>query len=147
MAWIGDTRSSHLAATNASIDSLCYKEFNSPTIFAALLDEEQGGRFQIDPLYECANTPAVLARHKHSANRFLAEEGVAVRADYLQMEQDAAQLNEIIRTVSVIRGNVHFEIRVIEHLSDVGKSLRQVLVVVQVFARHIVFRNLVSDYF
>lgn len=68
----------------------------------------------------------------------------------MRLEQDAAQPNEIIRTVSVIRGNVHFEIRVIEHLSeqsDVKKSLRQVLVVVQVFARHIVFRNLVSDYF
>lgn len=43
-----DTRSIASAATNASIDSLCYKEFNSPTIFAALLDEEQGGRFQIE---------------------------------------------------------------------------------------------------
>jgi len=47
---IGNMRSIALVGTNASIDFLCYPEFDSPTIFAALLDDEKGGRFQVEPL-------------------------------------------------------------------------------------------------
>jgi hypothetical protein len=42
---------------------------------------------------------------------FLAEEGVAELTDYMPIEQDAAQPNEIIRTVSMIRGNAHLQMR------------------------------------
>jgi GH15 family glucan-1,4-alpha-glucosidase len=41
--------------------------------------------------------------------RFLAEEGVAELTDYMPIEQDGEQPNEIVRSVSVIRGNVNFE--------------------------------------
>jgi GH15 family glucan-1,4-alpha-glucosidase len=41
--------------------------------------------------------------------RFLAEEGVAELTDYMPIEQDGEQPNEIVRSVSVIRGNVRFE--------------------------------------
>ena len=43
--------------------------------------------------------------------RFLAEEGVAELTDYMPIEQDGEQPNEIVRTVAVIRGNLHFEMR------------------------------------
>ena len=43
--------------------------------------------------------------------RFLAEEGVAELTDYMPIEKDGAQPNEIVRRVSVIRGNVHFNMR------------------------------------
>ena len=60
---IGNMRSIALVGMNGSIDFLCYPEFDSPTIFAALLDEDQGGRFQIEPcLTNVANTPACTCR-------------------------------------------------------------------------------------
>src|SRR5262249_34741670 len=43
--------------------------------------------------------------------RFLAEEGVAELTDYMPIEKSGAQPNEIVRMVSVIRGNVHFKMR------------------------------------
>ena len=43
--------------------------------------------------------------------RFLAEEGVAELTDYMPIEKDGEQPNEIVRMVSVIRGNVSFKMR------------------------------------
>src|SRR4029077_3298699 len=46
---IGNMRSIALVGVNGSIDFLCYPNFDSPTVFAALLDDEKGGCFQIQP--------------------------------------------------------------------------------------------------
>jgi GH15 family glucan-1,4-alpha-glucosidase len=46
---IGNIKSIALVGMNSSIDFLCYPAFDSPTVFAALLDETQGGQFQIEP--------------------------------------------------------------------------------------------------
>ncbi|HKV92711.1 MAG TPA: glycoside hydrolase family 15 protein [Candidatus Angelobacter sp.] len=109
---IGNMRSIALVGMNGSIDFLCYPEFDSPTIFAALLDEDHGGRFQIEPrLTNVRIRQLYLPDTNILLTRFLAEEGVAELMDYMPIEQDATQPNEIIRTVSVIRGNVHFEMR------------------------------------
>src|SRR5260370_275808 len=45
---IGNMCSIALVGVNGSIDFLCYPNFDSPTVFAALLDEG-GGSFQIQP--------------------------------------------------------------------------------------------------
>lgn len=109
---IGNMRFIALVGMNGSIDFLCYPEFDSPTSFAALLDKDQGERFQIAP---CLTNARIRQMYLPDTNilltRFLAEEGVVELADYMPIEEDAAQPNEIIRTVSVVRGNVHFEMR------------------------------------
>jgi GH15 family glucan-1,4-alpha-glucosidase len=46
---IGNIQSIALVGINGSIDFLCYRDFDSPTVFAALLDDEKGGRFAIRP--------------------------------------------------------------------------------------------------
>ena len=46
---IGNMRSIALVGVNGSIDFLCYPNFDSPSVFAALLDDETGGCFQIQP--------------------------------------------------------------------------------------------------
>ena len=101
---IGNMRSIALVAMNGSIDFLCYPEFDSPTIFAALLDEDQGGRFQIEP---CLTNARIRQLYLPDTNilltRFLAEEGVAELTDYVPIEQDATQPNEII--LNIVRGN------------------------------------------
>ena len=98
-----------LVGMNGSIDFLCYPDFDSPTVFAALLDDEKGGRFAIRPqLSNMRVRQLYLPDTNILLTRFLAEEGVAELTDYMPIEQGGAQPNEIVRTVSVIRGTVNF---------------------------------------
>jgi GH15 family glucan-1,4-alpha-glucosidase len=109
---IGNMRSVALVGMDGAIDFLCYPDFDSPTVFAALLDDQKGGRFQIEPqLANMRIRQLYLPDTNILLTRFLAEEGVAELTDYMPIEADGAQPNEIIRTVSVIRGNVHFKMR------------------------------------
>src|SRR5260370_13179077 len=109
---IGNMRSIALVGMDGSIDFLCYPEFDSPTVFAALLDEEQGGCFQIEPdLTNVRVRQLYLPDTTILLTRFLAEEGVVELTDYMPIEKDGKQPNEIVRTVAVIRGNVDFRMR------------------------------------
>jgi len=51
---IGDLYTVALVGMDGSIDFLCLPHFDSPSVFAALVDAERGGRFQIAPLLEGA---------------------------------------------------------------------------------------------
>ena len=44
---IGNMRTVALVGMNGSIDWYCYPNFDSPSIFGAILDDNKGGRFQI----------------------------------------------------------------------------------------------------
>src|SRR5260221_5703244 len=46
---IGDCHSVVLVAPDGSVDWVCLPDFDSPAIFCRLLDDEQGGYFQIAP--------------------------------------------------------------------------------------------------
>ena len=48
-AIIGDCRSAALVSKYGCIDWLCWPRFDSPSIFAALLDRERGGYWSIAP--------------------------------------------------------------------------------------------------
>jgi GH15 family glucan-1,4-alpha-glucosidase len=109
---IGNMRSIALVGIDGSIDFLCYPNFDSPTVFAALLDREKGGRFHLEPqLTNMRVRQLYLPDTNILLTRFLAEEGVAELTDYMPIGSIREQPNEIIRTVSVIRGNVHFTMR------------------------------------
>src|SRR6516165_5265613 len=108
---IGNMQSIALVGMHGSIDFLCYPEFDSPTVFAALLDAQQGGCFQIEPqLTNVRVRQLYLPDTNILLTRFLAEEGVAELTDYMPIEIDGEQPNEIVRTIAVVRGNVHFQL-------------------------------------
>jgi GH15 family glucan-1,4-alpha-glucosidase len=107
---IGNMESIALVGMNGSIDFLSYPHFDSPTIFAALLDDQKGGRFEIRPQLTNARVRQMyLPDTNILVTRFLAEEGVAEVTDFMPIDSDGGEPNEIVRKVAVIRGNVRFQ--------------------------------------
>jgi len=107
---IGNMQSIALVGMDGAIDFMCYPDFDSPTVFAALLDDKKGGRFEIRPhLANMHVRQLYLPETNILVTRFLAEEGVAELTDFMPIEGDGEQPNEIVRTVSVIRGNLRFQ--------------------------------------
>src|SRR4030081_1790879 len=109
---IGNMRSIGLVGVGGCMDFLCYPHFDSPTVFAALLDDERGGCFQIQPQLKLRHVRQLyLPDTNILLTRFLAEEGVVELTDYMPIGTDGEQPNEIIRTLTVIRGEVDFKMR------------------------------------
>ena len=107
---IGNMESIALVSMNGSIDFFCYPDFDSPTVFAALLDDQRGGRFEIRPqIGEMRVRQLYFPDTNILLTRFLSEEGVAELTDYMPVQKNAGQPNQIVRILSVIRGNVKFQ--------------------------------------
>ena len=73
---IGDLYTVALVGMDGSIDFFAFPHFDSPTVFAALLDHAKGGRFQIAPqLVEAHQKQLYLPDSNILLTRFLAAEG------------------------------------------------------------------------
>ncbi len=59
-AIIGDCRSAALISRQGSLDWLCWPWFDSPSLFAAILDTEKGGFWRIAPAGEYSSTRRYL---------------------------------------------------------------------------------------
>src|SRR5947208_16234771 len=84
---IGNMRSIALVGVTGSMDFLCYPNFDSPTVFAALLDDERGGCFQIQPqLKEKRVRRLYLPDTNIVVTRYLAEEAVPELTAYMLID-------------------------------------------------------------
>jgi GH15 family glucan-1,4-alpha-glucosidase len=107
---IGDLNTVALVALNGSIDYLCFPDFDSPTIFAALLDAEKGGRFQIVPAFTQMKTKQLyLPDTNVLLTRFLSKDGVGEITDFMPVEA-LYDGKELIRRVTTVRGDVHYKL-------------------------------------
>jgi GH15 family glucan-1,4-alpha-glucosidase len=109
-AIIGDLNTIALIGINGSIDFLCFPFYDSPSIFAALLDYQKGGYFKIHPIIqeEVKNKQMYLPGTNVLLTRFLSADGVGEITDYMPME-GIVNGNELVRRVSCIRGNIRFK--------------------------------------
>ena len=105
---IGDLHTVALVGKDGSIDFLCLPSFDSPSVFAALLDAERGGRFQIAPqLGEAARKQLYLPDTNVLLTRFLSSDGVAELSDFMPVE-DGGQAHTLVRRVKTVRGEIRF---------------------------------------
>ena len=65
---IGDLHTVALVGMDGSIDFMSFPDFDSPTIFAALLDESKGGRFSWRPSCKCQAETALSTGFEHFAH-------------------------------------------------------------------------------
>lgn len=111
---IGDLHTVALVGMNGSIDFFCTPEFDSPTVFAALLDDKKGGRFSIAPKMggESRQKQLYLPETNILLTRFLSNEGVAEVSDFMPLGgertgEDGSR-HCIVRRAKCVRGSVHF---------------------------------------
>ncbi|HWD19647.1 MAG TPA: glycoside hydrolase family 15 protein [Verrucomicrobiae bacterium] len=103
---IGNLHTVALAGMNGSIDFLCLPRFDSPSVFASLLDVQRGGHFRIEPLETAANVKqSYLADTNILLTRFLSDTGVAEITDFMPLRQ-LGHGNELVRLVRGVRGEV-----------------------------------------
>ena len=108
---IGNLRTAALVGMDGSIDWLCLPHFDSPSVFAAILDDAKGGRFRIAPTYD-------PLRHKQFywpdtnilITRFLHADGVGEVEDYMPVGGAGTVPDELIRRVRVVRGRLPFRL-------------------------------------
>jgi GH15 family glucan-1,4-alpha-glucosidase len=105
---IGDLHTVALVGMDGSIDFMCFPHFDSPTIFAAMLDHQRGGRFQIAPvLGEAHQKQLYLPDSNVLISRFLSEEGVAEVSDFMSVAE-TGHTHKLVRRAKTVRGEVHF---------------------------------------
>lgn len=109
-AVIGDLDTIALVGRHGSIDFLCFPHFDSPSVFAALLDAEKGGYFKISPLHENIKYKQLyLPETNVLLTRFLGHQGVGEVTDFMPVEELYVG-KELIRTVSCVRGTLAFKL-------------------------------------
>ncbi|HEY5043272.1 MAG TPA: glycoside hydrolase family 15 protein [Verrucomicrobiae bacterium] len=106
---IGNLNSVALVGKNGSIDFLCFPRFDSPSIFAALLDHKKGGHFKIAPVAKKFRSRQMyLPDTNILLTRFLSDEGVATLSDFMPVSE-SARSNTLIRRLKVVHGEIKFQ--------------------------------------
>ena len=110
---IGDMHTAALVGLNGSIDWLCFPHFDSPSVFAAILDDRKGGYFEIAPA-------DVQSTHKQFywpetnvlVTRFLSTGGVGEVTDFMEVapatSDNQHHRHRLIRRVRTVRGTMNF---------------------------------------
>ncbi|KPJ86625.1 MAG: glucoamylase [Spirochaetes bacterium DG_61] len=118
---IGDLHTVALVGMNGSIDFMCYPHFDSPTIFAALLDHRNGGSFQIAPLHDgIIQKQMYLPDTNMLLTRFLSREGVAELSDFMPV-QETGHVHRLVRRIKTVKGRFTYRM-LCDPRFDFGRS-------------------------
>jgi GH15 family glucan-1,4-alpha-glucosidase len=113
---IGNGRSAALVSKGGSIDWLCWPRFDSPSLFAALLDADKGGHFRIAPVAPFAAHHAYAPDSNALVTEHETAGGTLRLTDFMPVysEEDKRHLlfpeHEILRIVECVRGEVEAEV-------------------------------------
>jgi GH15 family glucan-1,4-alpha-glucosidase len=107
---IGDLETIALVGLNGSIDFVCAPDFDSPTIFAAILDKDKGGFFQIAPSLDGVKQKQLyLPDTNVLLTRFLGDTGISETTDFMPVH-DMGVGKKLIRIATCVHGNVELRI-------------------------------------
>jgi GH15 family glucan-1,4-alpha-glucosidase len=109
---IGDLQTAALVATDGTIDWFCCPRFDSPSVFASLLDHQKGGKFELHAVDDkCVTKQMYQPDTAVLITRFLSEEGVAEVIDFMPIENPGTVTDHhrIGRAVRGVRGQLDFE--------------------------------------
>ncbi|MFI5756976.1 glycoside hydrolase family 15 protein [Streptomyces sp. NPDC051569] len=112
---IGDLRTAALVGTDGRIDWFCAPRFDSPSVFASLLDTRRGGFWEITPVCEVAKRHQfyfpdtnILITRMHTTD------GIVEVQDFMPIlrERDPEHRQRLVRRVVNVRGQMRMAVRV-----------------------------------
>jgi GH15 family glucan-1,4-alpha-glucosidase len=108
---VGNLRTAALIGLDGRVNFLCWPQFDSPSIFASLLDDERGGCFELIPLLDDPrHRQLYLPDTNVLLTRFLSADGVAEISDFMSIgDPDAG--SRLVRRVKTVHGTVRFRMR------------------------------------
>jgi GH15 family glucan-1,4-alpha-glucosidase len=112
---IGDLHTVALVGIDGSIDWCCLPHFDSPSTFAAILDDEKGGYFKISAVAIERCKQLYLPDTNVLVTRFFTADGIAELIDFMSIEGRSLvyappNYHQIIRRVSTVAGHVRFRL-------------------------------------
>src|SRR6188508_2716861 len=125
-AIVGDCRSAALVSRSGSVDWLCLPRFDSPSIFAGLLDAERGGRFAIRPRQPFTATRRYVGHSNVLETAFITAAGRLRLTDLVPVASEVQKANtllpdhELLRKLECDEGTVDVEI-VFDPRPDYGR--------------------------
>jgi GH15 family glucan-1,4-alpha-glucosidase len=119
-AIIGNGRSTALISKYGSVDWLCWPRFDSPSIFAALLDRDLGGAWSIAPKEPAEIERRYIEETNVIETRFRTGSGIIVLTDFMAVtsEENKRRMlwpeHELIRRVTCEEGyaEIHVDLAV-----------------------------------
>ncbi|KAE9407921.1 glycoside hydrolase family 15 protein [Gymnopus androsaceus JB14] len=109
---IGNLHTGAMVSTDGSIESYCIPDFDSPSVFARILDKDKGGHFSITPTVPFSTKQNYLPSSNVLQTKFLNEKGVVSVTDFLPRQAHGMStsnkplLHWLVRRVEVIRGSM-----------------------------------------
>ena len=105
---IGDLQTVALVGMNGSIDFMCFPHFDSPSIFAALLDNKNGGCFLLAPILSREHRKQIYFPDTNMLlTRFLSADGVAEVSDFMPIKAEG-HAHHLVRRAKAVRGELSF---------------------------------------
>jgi pentatricopeptide repeat protein len=120
---IGDLQTTALVTTDGTVDFFCCPRFDSPSVFASLLDAERGGYFSIRPAADGYVTRQLyLPNTAMLITRFMTPDGVGEVLDFMPVIEGApTDRHRLVRHLRVARGVMRFEME-IQPRFDYGRA-------------------------
>jgi GH15 family glucan-1,4-alpha-glucosidase len=111
---IGDLQTAALVSTRGTVDWYCCPRFDSPSVFASLLDADKGGYFRIAPDHDdCVTRQLYFPDTAVLITRFMTPDGVGEVTDFMPVAGDrATDRHRLVRRIRVVRGSMRFVIEV-----------------------------------
>ena len=111
---IGNMHTAALVGMNGSINWFCFPHFDSPSVFATILDDCKGGRFEIAPSKQGIKSKQLYWPDTNMlVTRFRSPSGVGEIEDFMPvgLPRDSPWHDQLIRRVKVVRGSMEFTVR------------------------------------
>jgi GH15 family glucan-1,4-alpha-glucosidase len=136
---MGDLHTVALTGTDGTIDWYCCPSFDSPSVFASILDREKGGYYRISPVTDGSTAKQLYFPDTNVLiTRFLTPDGVGEIQGFMPIEDSGVEVHRhrLIRRVEGVRGEMRFRVEMFPRF-NYGRDEHEI----EQFEHGVVFRS------